>query len=103
MEINVNRKKDHWSENNTVPDIGFNEETELFHCQTAGCAATAKYKYNNIVKKFEIMLLCHQESKKVADNKIYKAYEKDFLKFQTVIEILNSFMLRIIMMVLQKR
>ena len=59
----MNRKKDHWSENNTVPDISFNEETELFHRQTAGCAATAKYKYN-IVKKFEIMLLCHQESKK---------------------------------------
>ena len=42
-------KKGHWSENNTGSDISFNEATKLFHCPTAGCATTAKHKYN-IVK-----------------------------------------------------
>ena len=42
------KKKGHWSEYNIDPDISFNEETKSFHWQTAGCAVTAKYKYNII-------------------------------------------------------
>ena len=37
------KKKGRWSENNIYSDITFNEETKLYHCQTAGCANT-KYK-----------------------------------------------------------
>ena len=39
------KKKGHWSEKNTDPDISLNEETQLFHRPTAGCATTVKYKY----------------------------------------------------------
>ena len=55
------KKKIYWSENNINPDISFNEQTKLFHCQTAGCTTIAKYRYN-IVK--HLMLLCQQELKK---------------------------------------
>ena len=34
------KKKGHWSENNTDPDIGFNEETKWFHCPASGSAIT---------------------------------------------------------------
>ena len=49
------KKKGHWPENNIDPDISFNEERKLFHCQTAGCATIAKYKYNT-VKQIMIVL-----------------------------------------------
>ena len=40
------KKKGHRSEKNIDPDISLNEETQLFHRPTAGCATTVKYKYN---------------------------------------------------------
>ena len=62
VEKNEKRKKD-TGQNNIDPDIGFNEETKLFHCPTAGCAMSAKYKYN-IVKQLKSCYSCQQESKK---------------------------------------
>ena len=59
--ISSKNKQRHWSENNINRAISFSEETKLFYCQTAGCAAIAKYKYK-IVK--HLMLTCQQESKK---------------------------------------
>ena len=79
VEIDIKKEKRHWSENNTDPDISFNEETKLFHCQTAGCATTAKYKYN-IVKHLKLCYSPNKNQRKVADNKICKACRKEFSK-----------------------
>ena len=73
------KKKGHWSEKNTDPDISFNEETQLFHCPTAGCATTAKYKYN-IVKHLKSCYSVNKCRKKAADNKFCKACGKVFAK-----------------------
>ena len=95
------KKNGHWSEYNIDPDISFNEETKSFHWQTAGCAATAKYKYN-IIKHLKSCYSVNKNQRKVADNQIYKACEKEFSKTSNRDDILDSFMLEIIMILLQK-
>ena len=50
--------------------IGFNEETKLFHCPTAGCAKTPKYKYN----------IVNKNRRKVPDNKIFKSCGRELAK-----------------------
>ena len=77
------KKKGRWSENNIYSDITFNEETKLYHCQTAGCATNtntnAKYKYN-IVKHLKSCYTVNKNERKAADNKICYAYGKEFSK-----------------------
>ena len=73
----MKRKKD--TGQNTDPDINFNEETQLLHCPTAGCATTAKYKYN-IVKYLKSSYSVNKCRKRAADDKICKACGKVFAK-----------------------
>ena len=94
------KKKGHWSENNVDPDISFNEETKLVHCQTADCPMTAKYKHN-ILKHLKSCYSVNKNRRNVADNKICKACRKKFSKMSEI-DLLNSFMLKIIMIVLYK-
>ena len=65
------KKEGHWPENNADPDISFNEETKLFHCPNAGCATTAKYKYN-IVKHLNLCYFVNKNRGKVAKKSLRK-------------------------------
>ena len=73
------KKKGHQSENNIEPNTSFNEETKLFHCQTNGCATTAKCKYN-IVKHLKSCYSVNKNRRKVADNNFCKGCGKEFSK-----------------------
>ena len=76
------KKKGHQSENNKDPDISFNDETKLFHCQTTGCATTAKYKYN-IVKHLKSCYSVNKNRRKKLITNFAKAAERNFPKCQT--------------------
>ena len=88
------KKKGHCSEKNTDPDVSFNEETQLCHCLTGGCATTAKYKYNIVSH----VILSTSVGKEQLITKFAKLVERFLRKSQTEIDIFNSFIRKLIMM-----